>query len=105
MTVFAPEIEGESLQSGFSGGRKHRKVTRKPLKRIGSPSWTRFELSLYRRVLSNDSKLTLGGLKGLRRKAMGFGDEKSIQDTSIEGPPSWTRLEPVRPAWEYARRL
>jgi integrase len=45
----AQEIEGESLQkslqSGVSQGGTHRKAARKPLKRIGSPSWTRFELS------------------------------------------------------------
>jgi hypothetical protein len=44
----AQEVEGESLQkslqSGVSKGASHRKTARKPLKRIGSPSWTRFEL-------------------------------------------------------------
>ena len=45
MSVVAQEIEGESLQnslqSGVSGGRKHRKAARKPLKRIGSSGRTR----------------------------------------------------------------
>jgi hypothetical protein len=45
VSVVAQEIEGESLQkslqSDVSGGRKHRKVTRKPLKRFGSSGRTR----------------------------------------------------------------
>jgi hypothetical protein len=38
------QVEGESLQSPASCGRKRDRKVAKPLNQIGSPPWTRFEL-------------------------------------------------------------